>query len=98
MASEKALMRKVRPFVPPGVRVAAVATAVANPIDSQHRQIPVVLTDRGLLLITSTGLTGIVTDVPFTRVSEAHAQGHVLVVSFRDDNDRPRTFQADFGR
>jgi hypothetical protein len=91
-------MRKVRPFIPPGAHVVAVEMANANPIDEHQRATPVVLTDYGLLLITSTGLTGIVTQVPFNRVSEARADGAVLVVSFRDENDRPRTFEADFGR
>lgn len=96
--SEKTLMRRVRRFIPPGVRVVAVEMAIANPIDAQHRATPVVLTDRGLLLITATGFTGIVTDVPFNRVSEARSQGTVLVVSFRDESDRPRSFEADFRR
>jgi hypothetical protein len=91
-------MRRVRPFITPGMHVVAVGMANANPIDAQHRATPVVLTEHGLLLITSTGLTGIVTEVPFNRVSEARAAGTVLTVSFRDDSDRPRTFEADFGR
>jgi hypothetical protein len=96
--SEKALMRKIRPFVPPGANVVAVAEAHANPIDELHRATPVALTEHGLLLITSTGFTGIVTYVAFIRVSEAHAEGAKLFVSFRDEHDRPRTFDADFGR
>jgi len=96
--SEKALLRKVRPFIPTGAQVVAVAMASANSIDEQHRATPVVLTDFGLLLITSTGLTGVVTPVPFNRVSDARADGAVLTVSFRDESDRPRTFDADFGR
>ena len=98
MVSEKALMRRVRPFIPQGSHVVAVAMANANPIDTQRRAIPVVLTDRGLLLITSTGFTGIVTDVPFNRVSDARSEGSVLVVSFRDESDRPRAVEADFRR
>jgi len=91
-------MRKIRPFVPPGANVVAVAEAHANPIDELHRTTPVALTEYGLLLVTSTGFTGIVTYVPFIRVSEARADGSKLFVSFRDEHDRPRTFDADFGR
>lgn len=91
-------MRRVRPFVPPGAHVVAVAEAHANPVDELHRATPVVLTEYGLLLVTSTGFTGVTTYVPFLRVSEAHAEGTKLFVSFRDEHDRPRTFDADFGR
>jgi hypothetical protein len=94
--SEKRLLRRVSRFIPPGASVLAVEIANANPIDEQHRPTPVVLTDRGLLLITSTGATGIVTDVPFTRVSEARSEGTVLHVSFRDEGNRPRALEADF--
>jgi hypothetical protein len=91
-------MRRIRPFLSPGVHVVAVEMAVANPIDVQRRATPVVLTDYGLVLITSTGSTGIVTHVPFNRVSEARSEGTTLVVSFRDESDRPRAFEADFKR
>jgi hypothetical protein len=96
--SEKALLKRVRRFVPVGLQILAVESATANPIDREHRPTPVVLTDRGLMLISSSGLTGIVTDVPFIRVTEARAQGSVLIVSFLDDTQRPRMFEADFGR
>jgi hypothetical protein len=96
--SEKVLLRRVRRFIPPGARVLAVAEAIANPIDEQRRPTPVALTDRGLLLVTSTGSTGVVTEVPFNRISEARSRGTVLLVSFRDEGDRPRTFEADFRR
>jgi hypothetical protein len=98
MASEKALLRKVRPFLPPAASVVAVEMATANPIDEHRRATPVVLTDYGLLLITSTGATGIVTHVPFNRVTSARSDGNVLVINFRDESDRPRTLEADFGR
>jgi hypothetical protein len=93
---EKVLFRRVRRFIPPGARVLAVEVAFANPVDEQLRPTPVVLTDRGLLLVTSTGSTGVVTEVPFTKVSQARSQGTVLTVSFRDEGDRPRSFEADF--
>jgi hypothetical protein len=96
--SEKALLKRVRRFVPVGVQIVAVESANANPIDTEHRATPVVLTDRGLMLISSSGLTGIVTDVPYIRVTEARADGSVLTVSFLDDTQRPRAFEADFGR
>ena len=98
MASEKALLRRVRKFIPPGVSIVAVDMATANPIDAQRRSTPVVLTDRGLSLVTATGLTGVVTDIPFGRVTDARAEGAVLVVSFLDEGHRPRTVEADFGR
>lgn len=91
-------MRRVRPFVPPGATVVAVAEANANPVDELHRATPVVLTEYGLLLVTSTGFTGVTTYVPFLRVTEARAEGTKLFISFRDEHDRPRTFDAEFAR
>ena len=98
MVSEKALLRKVRPFIPQAADVVAVEMANANPIDEHRRATPVVLTDYGLLLVTATGSTGIVTHVPYNRVTEARSEGNVLVVSFRDESARPRTIEAEFKR
>jgi hypothetical protein len=98
MVSEKALMRRVRQFIPPAAHVVAIEMANANPLDEQYRATPVVLTDYGLLLITATGSTGIVTHVPFNRVTAARSQGKTLIVSFRDESDRPRTLEAEFRR
>ena len=95
---EKRLLKKVGRYIPPGAHVVAIETANANPIDEQRRPTPVVMTEHGLVLVTSTGSTGVVTHVPFHRVSRIRSEGNVLGIDFLDEENRPRTFDADFGR
>jgi hypothetical protein len=95
--TERLLLRRIRRFIPANAHVLAVEVAMANPIDDEHPT-PVVLTDKGLLLVTSVGGTAVVTPVPFDRISEARAEGIVLEIGFLDELDRPRTFYADFRR
>jgi hypothetical protein len=97
-SNEKRLLRTIHRFVPTGVRVVAAEEAIANPIDDQRRATPVALTDQGLLLVTATGATGIVTHVPFQQITRARSEGNVLIVCFTDEADRPRAFSADFRR
>jgi hypothetical protein len=95
---EKRLLKKVGRYLPPGARVVAIEEANANPLDEQRRPTPVVMTEHGLVLVTSAGSTAVVTHVPFHRVSRTRSDGNVLGVDFLDEENRPRTFEADFGR
>jgi hypothetical protein len=96
--NDKRLFRKVSRYVPRGANVIDIEMANANPVDEQMRQTPVALTDHGLLLVTSTGTTGVVTHVPFHRISRTRSTGTALGIDFLDEENRPRTFDADFGR
>jgi hypothetical protein len=95
--SERLLLRRIRRFIPANADVVALEVAMANPVDDE-RPTPVVLTNEGLLLVTTIGATAVVTPVPFDKISEARAEGTVLAIGFVDELGRPRTFHADFRR
>jgi hypothetical protein len=64
---ERGLLRRVRKFIPAGATELAVDVAMANPL-GPVKPTPLVLTDQGLLVVTTVRASSVVTVIPTDQI------------------------------
>lgn len=77
--AERALLRRIRRFIPADADVIAIDVGMGDPIGRGDSALPVVLTTDGLLLVTSVRGTAVVTSVPFAALVCADASSEKLL-------------------